>query len=264
SIADEPISTGPTDRVEEAIIESANILLPELASQELASQQDNVYEQPTKHAFMVRSIPTGATVSIDGKEMGVTPFQLSRVSHNSMRIELALAGYSTLSEDIQLDDDKSTEVFFRLTPNNRPLIISVFPWGNVYVDDQLMAERVSGTDTLMITRENASISVKHPSFGNWEKQLNQQGVGPLAFTIDFRERATLRISAFDEENQPIAGEVIIDGHNTNQVTPIAMELSFGTHNIEIRSSGFETFKFNTTIDAESGQPQPLKVQLKRK
>ncbi len=216
------------------------------------------------HTLIIRSNPSGATTSVNGKEMGITPFHLSNITGDKIDVELSLAGHKELRQEIFLETDRTTETFFNLIPANNHLVLTVWPWGNIYLDDMLIAERVSGTDTLMISPGQSTLSVVHPSFGSWEKQLDLSTESDLTYTVDFRKRASLSLTAFDDQQQSIAGEVVVDGKNMNVVTPLTIELPLGKHTIEVHAPGFEPFILTTTIDLENGQPEPLKLQLRRK
>ncbi len=216
------------------------------------------------HTLIVRSRPSGATVSIGGKELGKTPFHLTNVPGPLARVSISMPGYRRISRDIDLESGQITEKVFDLTPVNRRVVLSVHPWGNIYLDGDLVAERVSGTDTLMISPTHKVLRVRHPSFGTWETSLNTDAGENLEFNVDFRERASLSISAFDEDKEAVEGNVFINGRDLNQVTPVTIELPLGNHVVEVRAAGFEPIKTNTTIDPNRGQPQPLNLQMKRK
>ncbi len=220
-------------------------------------------ETPSFHTLIVRSRPSGAAVSVGGKEMGRTPFQMANLPGPTARVSISLPGYRQISRDIALESGKITEKVFDLTPVNRRIVLSVFPWGNIYLDGDLVAERISGTDTLMISPTHKVLRVRHPSFGTWETSLDKSAGESLNFTVDFRERASLSISAFDENKNAIEGSVFINGRDLNLVTPVTIELPLGNHLVEVRATGFEPIKTNTTIDLNRGQPQPLNLQMKR-
>ncbi len=217
-----------------------------------------------RRTLILTSEPGGAMVAIEGKAMGTTPFQLSNINSKNVDLVLSLPGHKSIRQQIELADDRTTELFFDLLPENRPLILTVFPWGNVYLDGELVAERVSGTDTLLIAPENYTLSIEHPSFGVWEQTLERHAPSPLHFNVDFTARAAYRISAFDEERQAVAGEVYIDGHNTRRTTPITIELPLGEHTIEVRAEGFEPIEITRHIERGNAAPEPIKLQLRRK
>ncbi|MEM8484464.1 MAG: PEGA domain-containing protein [Bacteroidota bacterium] len=218
----------------------------------------------TRRTLILTSEPGGAMVSIEGKAMGTTPFQLSNITSEQVDIVLSLPGHKSIREQIDLANDRITELFFDLLPENRPLILNVFPWGNVYLDGELVAERVSGTDTLFIAPENYTLSIEHPSFGVWEQALERGAAAPLSFDVDFTARAAFRIAAYDDNRQTLAGEVFINGHNTRQTTPVTIELPLGKHTIEVRAEGYEPIQITRLIERNSAEPEPIKLQLQRK
>ena len=156
---------------------------------------------------------------------------MTNISDDKVTVELTLDGYKSLTQEITLDEDFSTESSFNLIPVNRRLVLTVHPWGNVYLDGALVAGRVTGTESFMIPSEQYTLSVVHPSYGSWRKTLDLNTEGPLEFTVDFRERASLSIWAYDD-NLPLKAEVIIDGHHTQKLTPLP--LSFLSANTQLK------------------------------
>ena len=116
----------------------------------------------------------------------------------------------------------------------------------------------------MISPDVSRLTVVHPAFGNWEKLLNLNFGNQLEYTIDFRERASVQISAFDEQNQPIEADVIINGEFMEKQSPLLIELPYGRHYIELRAAGYETIQVTKELDVANQQPENLKLQMKKK
>lgn len=256
--------TAPTTALMQATPVEA-VLKPEELQADLAEETAVVpFDPDARRTLILTSDPGGAMVSIEGKAMGTTPFQLSNITSNRVDMILSLPGHKSIREQITLADNQTTELFFDLLPENRPLILDVFPWGNVYLDQELVAERVSGIDTLLIAPQNYRLSIEHPSFGVWEQQLEKHAAAPLSFKVDFTSRAAFHLVAYDDNRQAVPGEVIINGHNTRQTTPITIELPLGKHTIEVRAEGYEPIEITRHVEQSSTTPEPVKLQLRRK
>jgi ElaB/YqjD/DUF883 family membrane-anchored ribosome-binding protein len=64
----------------------------------------------------ITSVPTGASVSINGKPAGVTPLRLPRQRAGSMAVQIARDGFERWSAAVRVPADRLTEVTARLRP----------------------------------------------------------------------------------------------------------------------------------------------------
>lgn len=83
----------------------------------------------------INSNPRGATVIIDGKEIGKTPLEIEEISLGRHFITLKALGYEEMTRTIDIKEDINT-FSFNLIQLNHALIIETEPEGaTVYVDD---------------------------------------------------------------------------------------------------------------------------------
>ncbi|MFB0507738.1 MAG: PEGA domain-containing protein [Thermodesulfobacteriota bacterium] len=90
--------------------------------------------------IVVSSIPSGASVSFDGKEMlGSTPIEVPEVSaDDAHKITVVKKGYATAVRTVTVKPDERREVGVALKPLMGKLKIKVRPWARVYVDGKSM------------------------------------------------------------------------------------------------------------------------------
>ncbi|MDX2088430.1 MAG: serine/threonine-protein kinase [Kofleriaceae bacterium] len=73
----------------------------------------------------VGSQPAGATLHVDGKEMGLTPISVT-LDAGKHRIQLALAGFAPVDHEIEISPDRETQFFVPLAiakvPTNQPIV----------------------------------------------------------------------------------------------------------------------------------------------
>ena len=62
------------------------------------------------------SEPSGATISVDGKYIGTTPFRSYHIAPGTHRIRYSLSGYKDSSETYNAVYDSSGDIFMTLTP----------------------------------------------------------------------------------------------------------------------------------------------------
>lgn len=213
--------------------------------------------------LIIDSEPSGATIAIDGKAHGVTPIELTNVTSSRITAILFKEGFHARNEEIEIAPGESEKILLTLSPINREVMLTVIPWGNLYLDDELISERMSGTGTFVLSEGQHKITVQHPSFGKWERIIASDANFPQRFEVDFRASTPLSISAVGDNEQAIAGELIVNGRNTNLRTPVTIELPYGEHSIEIRADGYEPTRVTTMLDLGADSPEPLQLQLRR-
>ena len=69
----------------------------------------------------VRTIPTGATVTLDGRDGGVTPIEMT-VTPGRHRLHVALAGYVGVDADQDVGDHERTSATLTLVPAPEPVV----------------------------------------------------------------------------------------------------------------------------------------------
>ena len=67
-------------------------------------------------SLSIASVPSGATVSINGKAAGMTPLRLPRQRAGSMAVQIAREGFERWSAAVTVPADRLTEVTARLRP----------------------------------------------------------------------------------------------------------------------------------------------------
>lgn len=81
---------------------------------------------PITGSLAVESTPPGATISIDGKEMGVTPRSFHDVIIGAHRVTLSKTGYQSSTVDVTVTKDQTTRVKETLSDVGE-MTISVWP-----------------------------------------------------------------------------------------------------------------------------------------
>ncbi len=103
------------------------------------------------------TVPEGAQVIVDGKELGLTPLSLKSLNFGSHRIELVKAGFAPHSQTIQVDDETPDQLQVELTPI----------WGELQVDS---------------IPPGAEVFLEGQSRGKTPLKLSQLTAGPLELT----------------------------------------------------------------------------------
>jgi serine/threonine protein kinase len=88
----------------------ATTLPPKAAQQRSAVQQKTAPGTTFRGTLVVESRPTGATVLLDGREVGTTPLTLPSVNAGSHAVKVELAGYSNWSSAVQVTTGQRNRV----------------------------------------------------------------------------------------------------------------------------------------------------------
>jgi len=134
-----PVAAATTERVATASAESATAQLRapsvsglttnaspatrvvrDSAPQARSSDRESASNATPPRTFVGRlsitSVPTGASVSINGKSAGVTPLTLPRQRAGSLAVQIAQDGFERWSAAVRVPADQLTEVSARLRP----------------------------------------------------------------------------------------------------------------------------------------------------
>jgi len=131
---------------------------------------------PLKHTFSVQmspltvaSQPVGAEIWIDGKQAGVTPQALQRVSHGQHDVMVRLDGYADWSRalEIPVPGDRLDVELVALAPGR--ILFSVQPWADVYVDGSRVAQNVSFYE-LSYSPGSYIIELRNPDYDAFSRE----------------------------------------------------------------------------------------------
>ena len=119
----------------------------------------DVHLESLRGSLVVKSIPGGATVFVDGKEKGVTPLRLDNVRKGNISIKLIKKGFETESKIITVKPSEERKFFAKL---RQPVVSS----------DGRFVDHRNGTVTdiktgLMWTREDSYVHLGR--YLNWEQ-----------------------------------------------------------------------------------------------
>ncbi len=181
-----------------------------------ATTELEVELEPISGVVTVRSEPEGATVFLDGVDMGVTPLELKDLPvGEELDFTVGLAGYRTLSETIALEPGGRESLDFgRLDLKRGGVALHVRtkrgPFSNkelgrvtIVVDDEVLPD--GGTARLDLPAGERRIRVAHPDFHPFEQtiRVDDGATGSVDVTLEPRA-ARLALAFPDGFNSPYA------------------------------------------------------------
>jgi tetratricopeptide (TPR) repeat protein len=210
---------------------------------------------PKDPALTVDSEPAGATVLIDGKERGRTPF-IAPVTPGKHELVLRLSGRRDLATDFTMPTDKDLSLrldLLRASGAPRLTVSSAPDGATVIVDGTDMGltpwngEVKLGDHTVQVVRTGYLSAVR-----TVKMQSNRDA--DLSFALErIAGPGQLRVDA-----EPPDAEVSIDGQPARPA-PFSGELTSGDHNVEVSSVGYRTVAQQITL--VPGQQVSLRIAL---
>ena len=210
---------------------------------------------PKDPALTVDSEPGGATVLIDGKERGRTPF-ISPVAPGKHELVLRLPGRRDLATEFAMPADKDLSLrldLLRASGAPRLTVSSAPDGATVLLDgaDQGLTpwngEVKLGDHTVQVVRTGYLSAVR-----SVKMQSNRDA--DLSFSLErIPGPGQLRVDA-----EPPDAEVSVDGQPARPA-PYSGELLSGDHNVEVSSVGYRTVAQQITL--VPGQQVSLRIAL---
>jgi hypothetical protein len=120
--------------------------------------------------LVISSTPAGATVTMDGKEIGATPLPIIKAGYGTHEIMVTLAGYDPWSGkvDIPVANDRLDLTLSR--QRGGTIEVRVTPWANLYVDGKLIAETVTNRKVGVDVGTHV-VELRNPTFATFTQQV---------------------------------------------------------------------------------------------
>ena len=136
------------------------------------------------------------------------------------------------------------------------LKILVIPHGSIYIDGKLHRGDDDKQFTISLPAGTYQLEAVHPTYGNWEKQVEIAANEEREVVSDFTKTVKLTVAS-----QPVWGEIYVDGIATGYQTPGDLELRIGKHVIEVRRDGYVAEP--KTINLVQDLVTPIFVRLEK-
>ena len=200
------------------------------------------------------SEPSGATVRVDGAEVGRTPLRTDLTS-GRRTVTAALAGHRSASRTIEVMAGRPLTVpSFRLDPlPGRLRVQSEPPGAAVSVDGQFRGE----TPVEITVAPGTDHAVRLSKAGHDAAEAKVR--------LDLDEQRTLTLALVPQLGEvevtaePADAEVLVDGEPRGRAGQ-TLRLTAVAHQIEVRRSGYEPHR--VTLTPRPGFPQTVKARLR--
>ncbi|MCI0552459.1 MAG: PEGA domain-containing protein, partial [Anaerolineae bacterium] len=207
------------------------------------------------------SNPADAEVVINGSTAGTTPYIDQKIKVGTYQIVLRRKGYESYSTTTTVNPRQVNNIEAKLKALMGELSVFVKPFGSIYVDGRLMKKDTNIQYATVLPAGEYQLRAVHPVFGTWEKRIVIEPERRADFTIDFNRIVSLAITAFDDFDKPLVGQIYVDDEFTQESTPKQLKLRVGRHVIEVRRDGYLAAK--QRINLENNLEEPLRLILKK-
>jgi hypothetical protein len=187
----------------------------------------------------VTSRPTGAAVSIDGDNVGTTPWQ-GELSQGEHRLRVSHPGYSPVEQRVSIPGGELSEQSLRLIPRqtNVAVKISANPGTEIYVDGKLVGKSIVQLD---LPSGRHRLRYVLPDYDEHQEAVDVLPNQPNTFSHRFPLFGSLRIQA-----NPYA-QVHMDGKDLG-FTPVNInKVPEGSHELTLTREGFDTIRETITV-----------------
>ena len=202
----------------------------------------------------IESEPTGASILAGDQEVGVTPATIELLE-GSHEVTLSKEGFSSWDGTVVAEPNVAQALpLIVLPPADARLIVNTIPRGaNVTVNGRY---RGQSPLTLSLSPEvDYDIGLSKAGYGVTRRSLRLESNASESITVDLSARlGTVTVAV-----QPEDATVYVDGRPRGK-GKTTVRLSSAPHTIEVRRSGYESWKRNVT--PRPGYPQTLNANLR--
>jgi len=220
-------------------------------------------------ALVLDSLPSGATVNLNGVERGKTPCSIDRVPTGDSTLEISSPGYHVYREKLKLSAGETQDLVATLKAiPSKMKVVSVPPGARIYVDNQFKGEAPVELTNL----EPKSYRIR-AEMTAYEMMLRTVTLVRGSDVVE-EFRLQRNCGVFELTTQPAGVSVFIDAkkagvteakpNQTDRVSELFVVdlLPVGTHEVTLTKKGF--FVGELTIEVERDQTVAQHYALKRR
>ena len=153
--------------------------------------------EPADASLLVKSIPRGANVTVNGRYRGQSPITLDLLPNIDYRIGLTKAGYGSASRQVRLQAAASDTITVDMTARTGKLTVNVIPAdASIFVDGQ---PRGTGSRTLEISSAPHRIEVRKDGYETWTRTLTPRPGYPQTVTASIRSLEEIQRASIAKE-----------------------------------------------------------------
>lgn len=201
------------------------------------------------HNLFITTDPVGATVLLNGKNVGVTPYFKDSLKLTNYSVTLSLAGYEKWSDPKYSLKTGANTIDAKLKPiverESGLLILKMEPAGAIFVDNKKYTTDNNGMIRVQVSAGTHNVLFDHPAYGKKKTTVNVESNQSKELTCYFRQR--LNIQSLNKNGDAFWGMIHINDINTGKTTPGDTLLGPGTYNITVKKLGYRTVEGDQVV-----------------
>ena len=217
------------------------------------SQSLDLALAPAWAEVTISSVPTGATVRIDGDSKGITPMTLELLA-GVYDLELGAKGHKSWKTrlEVEANTDQLLDAI-PLQPEDGTLVLRTIPPGaSVAVGNRYVG--LTPQDIPLRPDTNHTVHISKLGYEEISRRVRVSSGKPKPLTLEL----VPKIGVVHLVVEPLDAELLINGKSLGPVKR-RLDLIAVPHQVEVRKEGYEAFR--TKIIPRPGFPQELKVTL---
>jgi uncharacterized repeat protein (TIGR01451 family) len=210
--------------------------------------------RPTTGSLNVTSIPSGASVSLDGSVTGkTTPFIFSDLKHGDHIVEVSLAGYNPASATISVTAGETASADFQLVqvPQTGSIAVTSTPAGAGISLDGADTGEVTPFTLESVAAGTHTIDVSLPGYipGSQSVSVTTGSTVKVDFQLVLIPPQTGSISV---TSSPAGADIRLDGVSTGKITPAILDsVPPGDHTVAVSLAGYNLASKDVSVAAGS-------------
>ena len=141
--------------------------------------------EPAMGTLVISSQPDGATVELDGEDVGTTPVSLDR-PEGTYAVEVRQEGYRTYTSTIDVSAGDTRTQVASLEALTGTLRVLPRPWGSVYINGELRVSETNVRYTTELPVGTHTVEVRHPSLGRQQQEVTVSADSSTSIEVNLR------------------------------------------------------------------------------
>jgi CRISPR/Cas system-associated exonuclease Cas4 (RecB family) len=211
--------------------------------------------QPEVFKFAFTSTPPGAEVYVDGKMLGLTPFEIPHSGTGTYVVIFHKAGYKDWKYNLVISQGQPQSLNAVLEAPQGALLLKSEPQGELYIDGSYSGRTGS---VVQLAAGIHKIIVKSYGYYDYETQVKivEGKTTEMSAKMTEKPKGALNVSS-----TPAGASIMVDGIYRGQ-TPMKIEkLPEGFVNVRLKLKGYKTW--NTVATITPGQTMDVNAMLQK-
>ena len=215
----------------------------------------NLQLQPNYGFLKVVSEPeSGASVFIDGSNVGTTPYTSECLQSGSYTVQVAKKMYKDDSRQVTVNDNETTKVTLTLAPNfAEPMFVCADSEAEIWVNGE---KKGLGRWSSRLPAGTYRVEVRKEAHRTTTKQLAIRTGDNSTVTLEAPVPIVGKVSV---NSSPFGATIFLDGKNVGTTPKILNQVLIGNHELRIEKTGCPSS--TRTVIVEEGKMVEVSVEL---